>query len=454
MKNTRQQRFKKGAASMYVVVFAMMLVAIIMLGFMRLMLSEARRTTDSNLSESAYDSATAGVEDAKVLILKYLQCKKDPSKSGCSRILSLLDSSDFNCNEVIKGLYNSDDKEMLIGTTGGRSTNSSIDEMLDQAYTCVDISMDGDYEGELSPDTSSVVIPVRTYDNSRVKYIQIQWYTNEDMEKIGYTGGSIPAGYSTSLNGSSQNLTNPSMSNIGRMFNNVTLPPTVIAEVFQTAPTYNRQSFYSSTSEGTNRATITLVPSTGSTTPSQSLRLETGLGSDAQVVTKEALIASASKSPNYPVTIHCQSVSPSFSTNYACTAYLEVPNALDNNRAASSAKGADTMFLRFSYPLSSPDQVSYHVSLFDEAFNEVKFSGVQPIVDSTGRANDLFRRVEARLKVGITPSIDPPAELTITGSASGNGIDKTFSVTKNCYNSDRIDPSSGQPNAICDDAQQ
>ena len=68
MKNTRQQRFKKGAASMYVVVFAMMLVAIIMLGFMRLMLSEARRTTDSNLSESAYDSATAGFELIRVCI--------------------------------------------------------------------------------------------------------------------------------------------------------------------------------------------------------------------------------------------------------------------------------------------------------------------------------------------------------------------------------------------------
>jgi hypothetical protein len=62
----------------------------------------------------------------------------------------------------------------------------------------------------------------------------------------------------------------------------------------------------------------------------------------------------------------------------------------------------------------------------------VKFADVQPKIDSTGRANDLFRRVEARVELA---DIDYPiAEFALasTGSGDANIVKKDFYVTKNC----------------------
>ena len=50
------------------------ILGIITLGFTRLMLSQATQTTNNDLSQSAYDSALAGVEDAKISVIKYHQC--------------------------------------------------------------------------------------------------------------------------------------------------------------------------------------------------------------------------------------------------------------------------------------------------------------------------------------------------------------------------------------------
>ena len=70
----RQKIVKKGAAAIYVVIFTATLLSIIALSFVRLMLSEMSRTTNYSLSQSALNSALAGIEDAKIVLLRYQNC--------------------------------------------------------------------------------------------------------------------------------------------------------------------------------------------------------------------------------------------------------------------------------------------------------------------------------------------------------------------------------------------
>ena len=55
----KMSKTKRGAASIYIVIFTTTLLGVIALSFVRIMLSEALRTTNYNLSQSAYNSSLA-----------------------------------------------------------------------------------------------------------------------------------------------------------------------------------------------------------------------------------------------------------------------------------------------------------------------------------------------------------------------------------------------------------
>ena len=74
MKHNPYSSTKKGAASLYVVIFATILFGVITLSFIRIILSESNQSSNDDLSQSAYDSALAGVEDAKIAVNRYYQC--------------------------------------------------------------------------------------------------------------------------------------------------------------------------------------------------------------------------------------------------------------------------------------------------------------------------------------------------------------------------------------------
>jgi len=60
--------------------------------------------------------------------------------------------------------------------------------------------------------------------------------------------------------------------------------------------------------------------------------------------------------------------------------------------------------------------------------NIIKFKDVQPEVDSTGRANDIFRRVQSRENLYDTSFPYPDATIDITGNFC-----KDFGVTDSQY---------------------
>jgi len=191
---------KKGATSMIVTVFTIILFSIITLAFTRLILSEVNQTTNSNLSKSAYDSALAGVEDAKVALLKYHDClnKGHTINSGnpCSKIIAAMQDGvrRQDCSTVSNVLGRTIDEqhgvtiqEVKDSSQDGGSAASKL-----QAYTCVTIQEDlADYRSTLSSDTRTRIVPLRTDQIQNLRYINIKWFSDTNYTTQQRSGSAI-----------------------------------------------------------------------------------------------------------------------------------------------------------------------------------------------------------------------------------------------------------------------
>jgi hypothetical protein len=83
------------------------------------------------------------------------------------------------------------------------------------------------------------------------------------------------------------------------------------------------------------------------------------------------------------------------------------------------------------------NSTSYSVKLL-KGVDVVQFDGVLPAVDSTGRANDIFRRVSSRVEMNPINFPYPDAAVDITGS-----LCKNFTVT------DGTGPNGGYASTSC-----
>ena len=135
MKNTK---FKKGAASFYIVAISTLILVIIAVSFASVIISEIARTSNDDLAQSAYDSALAGVEDAKLAYYNYLNCKSGASyhvDSGieCGEVISWVeDKAGGDCDMVAKILGRvPSDKGVMVNESEDKDNN------MQQYYTCV-----------------------------------------------------------------------------------------------------------------------------------------------------------------------------------------------------------------------------------------------------------------------------------------------------------------------------
>ena len=150
MKSKSYINTKNGAVSIAVVLFSIILLSVFALGFMRLVTSEQRQTINSDLSQSAYDSALAGIEDGKIALLQYHKCLNDGDTSStgginCRLLVSTMQngiasgSCDTVANALNRKTTSTDDRAVIIQETNSEDGVSTSSQMM-QAYTCVKIS--------------------------------------------------------------------------------------------------------------------------------------------------------------------------------------------------------------------------------------------------------------------------------------------------------------------------
>ena len=77
-----------GGVSLFVVIFTAILITIITVGFTRFVIGYQQQTQRNDLSARAYNSALAGVEDAKRVLVAYTkECAISPTTARCTNFV-------------------------------------------------------------------------------------------------------------------------------------------------------------------------------------------------------------------------------------------------------------------------------------------------------------------------------------------------------------------------------
>ena len=376
---------KKGMASFYVVIFAMLVFIVLVLAFINIMVSETLQSSGSDMSASALDSAQAGVEDAKTALM---QCLSDSSYS--TDALSSCSTQLFSgeCNSVSYYLYgNSVNEEVQVGDTS-----------LNQAYTCVTLDNEVDsLISTLNPNTSNgavFIVPLYKADGNYTAF-KISWYSEDDREASGGT----------------------------RMFANAPEFPNATT-MSNYMPMLQMHMISANTSSGVpatiaNSATdlgmAVLVPVESAGTGGMLYIGENSYTSLNGTVIKKNFtyeFENSSKSRNSAVSVSCDPTQ-----EYACSAIV------------TNASRVDYLIITNPY---NDREVTVEVEACSNASctTTYSFTNVQVEVDSTGRASNYYRRVQTRLTLADPDVPVPTYALNLSGS---DGLSKYFAVTRNCW---------------------
>ncbi len=408
---------KRGVASLYVVIFATMLFGVVTLSFIRIVINQAGRSSDDDLSRSAYDSAMAGVEDAKTAVNRYYACMSsdNPNKGDCGRSKLFKEDCDTKIG-LAEYLYGSetgggyDGGELLLS----EKVTVADETAADQAYTCVIISDSvPDYRGTLSKDTRTKVIPLRVAGSAlssgnTISKVNIKWYSalNQGDKKLQNAGNDYGRVYE-----SDDVKLHPNGER--------TIPPTISVSFIRVQGDMVIDNFHQASNHKTPSgddydliySSMTIVPNTiipGNPSAEISSSQWTQFGN---VNSPEAVAA------HEPIAATCSSTS-----EFACQATL-----LDTNIGSN-----DTAFLVISLPYEETIS-DFAIELLDASGKVVEFDGAQISVDSTGRTSQLVRRVETRLDPADLYFPYPQYAIEAAGGDDGDAIKKYFWITNNCW---------------------
>ena len=162
---------RRGAVSIFIVVFTALLITVVTASFIQIMVSNQEQASNNDLAQSAYDSALAGVEDAKRALIRLRNCELS-GPSGCAN--SIKSKMNDSCTDALS--------DAGIAFTGADQNEQQVGSGLNQAYTCVKIQLNtDDIDGTVTP-TAPDVIPLDSGDEPFTR-IRLSWFTAEDLPK-------------------------------------------------------------------------------------------------------------------------------------------------------------------------------------------------------------------------------------------------------------------------------
>ena len=365
MKNIVSKKFKRGGVSLFVVIITCVLVAILTASFIRLMIRDQQQASKQDLSQSAYDSAQAGVEDAK----RFLSIYKKSCAGGNDLSKKVVDGKTIDCqamSDAIKSQSCYTLAAAAIGSANGetkiQTSTSGNDEDLDQAYTCVKIAMQiADFLGQSSFGESSI-IPLKGV--SEFNQVKISWHSKEDMSN-------------SSSKISLDDLSNPSSKpNLISDWQNKNRPAIMKAQFYgfvANIPNVLAQMDTPYADDGTGSNEMLFYPATGSVSKNI-----------FDIPKDRRTDQSTAKTTNYSFTT-CKDELAAGGSVYACEVTVNIGHQVSPS---------DILYMQLA-PLYN--SANFKVEILNNG-TPVNFDGVQPKVDSTGRTNEQYRRVESRVE--------------------------------------------------------
>ena len=402
------KNFKKGGVSIFIVMVVGVLVSIMSASFLRLMFRDQEQASKLDLSQSAYDSAQAGVEDAK-RFLRIFRAACGPSGTG------IFEGVTHNCNAMRDAIRNEScytlatagignpNGETIIQTTSGAG-GASNDASLNQAYTCVKLRMNtADFLGRTNDGSPSVINLRGTTAFDRVR---IRWHSRENMTN----GNNIALDL----------LSNPSVRPRidSRNWRNQNRPAILKAQFYGYVPGVGGSSSIMDTpypDDGNGASEMLFYPTNSTSALSSNV---------SNMPTVRRNESSSQATTDYTFT-RCSDRMDANSNAYACETTVNIGRSVDPR---------DVLYLRLT-PLMNDS--NFRVELLN-ANTVLDFTGVQPRVDSTGRANTQLRRVESR--IGFNDTSFPVPLFSAQTESNEEPICKEFSVTRltnsnvNCRN--------------------
>ncbi len=403
------KNFKKGGVSMFIVIVVGVLVSIMSASFLRLMFRDQEQASKLDLSQSAYDSAQAGVEDAKRFLRIF--------RSACgSSGTGSFEGVTYNCNAMRSAIQNEScytlatagignaNGETIIQTNSGSGGASSRDADLNQAYTCVKIRMNtADFLGRTNDGAPSVISLKGTTTFNRVR---IRWHSRENMTN----GNNITL----------DSLSNPSARpNINAQnWRNQNRPAILKAQFYGYIPGSGGSSSNMDTpypDDGNGASEMLFYPTNSTSALSSNV---------SNMPTVRRNESSSQATTDYTFT-KCSDRMDANSNTYACETTVNI---------GRNVNPSDVLYLRLT-PLMNDSNFKVELLNGDTI---VDFAGVQPTVDSTGRANTQLRRVESR--IGFNDTSFPVPLFSAQTESDEEPICKEFSVTRltnsnvNCRN--------------------